>query len=244
LKIPTVEGVIDRRILVNYQVDPGVLARLLPSPFEPKLVNGAGIAGVCLIRLKEIRPRFLPSWLGIKSENAAHRIAVQWQDGDDVREGVYIPRRDTSSRLNRMAGGRFFPGVHHQATFKVSEDENRFYVQLDSSDGATHLLVEARLASELPAASVFNSLAAASYYFEGGSLGYSATGKPGVYDGLELQTMDWEIKPLAVEQVRSTFFEDKSLFPDGSTQFDCALLMQGIRHRWHGRDPLYGHEIK
>ena len=56
--------------------------------------------------------------------------------------------------------------------------------------------------------------------------------------------MDWEIKPLMVEQARSTFFEDKSLFPYGSTQFDCALLMQGIRHRWHGRDPLYDHKIK
>ena len=79
---------------------------------------------------------------------------------------------------------------------------------------------------------------------EGGSLGYSATGKAEVCEGLELQTMDWEIKPLMVEQARSTFFEDKSLFPYGSTQFDCALLMQGIRHRWHGRDPLYDHKIK
>jgi len=30
----------------------------------------------CLIRLKDIRPRFFPSFLGISSENAAHRIAV------------------------------------------------------------------------------------------------------------------------------------------------------------------------
>src|SRR5439155_782844 len=58
MPIPVIRGVIDRRILVNYRVDPDVLARILPQPFRPKLVNGMGMAGVCLIRLKHIRPRF------------------------------------------------------------------------------------------------------------------------------------------------------------------------------------------
>ncbi len=62
MRIPVIRGVIDRRILVNYRVDPEVLARMLPAPFRPKLVNGTGMAGVCLIRLKHIRPRLLPSF--------------------------------------------------------------------------------------------------------------------------------------------------------------------------------------
>lgn len=37
MRIPVVRGVIERRILVNYRVDPEVLAPLLPSPFRPKL---------------------------------------------------------------------------------------------------------------------------------------------------------------------------------------------------------------
>ena len=68
MRIPAIRGVIDRRILVNYRVDPSVLAGLLPEPFRPKLVNGAGMAGVCLIRLKEVRPSFLPPFLGLSSE--------------------------------------------------------------------------------------------------------------------------------------------------------------------------------
>src|SRR6201997_2099537 len=104
MRIPTMRGVIDRRILVNYRVDAAVLAKLLPAPFRPKLVGGFGVAGICLIRLKHIRPRFLPAWLGLSSENAAHRIAVEWEQGGQTREGVFIPRRDTSSRLNALAG--------------------------------------------------------------------------------------------------------------------------------------------
>ena len=86
MKIPKIKGVIDRRILINYLVDANVLADYLPKPFKPKLVNGKGIAGICLIRLKEIRPFNLPKQLGISSENGAHRIAVEWEENGNLRE--------------------------------------------------------------------------------------------------------------------------------------------------------------
>src|SRR4051812_13069240 len=101
MRLPTIRGIIDRRILANYRVDPDQLRALLPSRFRPKLVAGHGIAGICLIHLRQIRPAGLPAALGVSSENVAHRIAVEWDDPATgaVREGVYIPRRDTSSRF-------------------------------------------------------------------------------------------------------------------------------------------------
>ena len=57
MRVPVIQGIIDRRILVNYRVDAGRPSKgsyLLR--FEPKLVNGYGIAGICLIRLKDMRP--------------------------------------------------------------------------------------------------------------------------------------------------------------------------------------------
>ena len=102
MRIPVIRGLIDRRILVNYRVKPDVLARLLPKPFRLKLVNGMGMAGVCLIRLKHVRPKFLPAFLGISSENAAHRIAVEWDQNGETKQGVFVPRRDTSSRINTL----------------------------------------------------------------------------------------------------------------------------------------------
>ena len=58
MHIPVIRGLIDRRILVNFQVMPEVLSAILPLPFRPKLVDGMGVAGICLIRLKHIRPGF------------------------------------------------------------------------------------------------------------------------------------------------------------------------------------------
>jgi uncharacterized protein YqjF (DUF2071 family) len=238
MKIPVIRGIIDRRILVNYQVTPNVLAGILPSPFRPKLVTGVGIAGICLIRLRQIRPRFLPIPIGISSENAAHRIAVEWDDHGVLREGVYIPRRDTSSRLITLVGGRLFPGEHHHARFRVEEEGPHFGVTLDSDDGTTHVAVQGQLASELPVSSVFPSLDAASDFFARGSLGYSVTSDPNQLDGLELRSFDWHVQPMAVKSVESSFFEDKVRFPPGSVRFDCALVMRGIEHEWHGRESL------
>lgn len=124
--VPVIHGVIDRRILVNYRVDPAVLAALLPAPFRPKLVRGHGIAGICLIRLIHLRPRGLPASVGVASENAAHRIAVEWDEQGQTREGVFIPRRDTASRLNTWLGGRVVPGFHEHARFHVVEEGQSF----------------------------------------------------------------------------------------------------------------------
>jgi uncharacterized protein DUF2071 len=238
MKIPVIRGVIDRRILVNYHVDPSVLAPILPAPFRPKVVHGVGLVGICLIRLKKVRPTFLPSWLGISSENAAHRTAVEWDDAGKVREGVYVRRRDTNSLLNSLAGGRLFPGIHHHARFTVEETGNHYHVALRSDDGVTSMSVHGRPADKLPASSVFRSVDEASAFFQAGSLGYSATRDPARFQGLELRCLNWCVEPLKAVEVRSSFFEDESLFPKGSIEFDSALLMRGIQHEWHGKSDL------
>jgi uncharacterized protein DUF2071 len=236
--IPTLEGTIDRRLLVNYRVDPATLQDILPAPFRPKLSHGMGVAGICLIRLKHLRPRGLPATVGFSSENAAHRIAVEWDEQGAMREGVYIPRRDSSSLFTTLVGGRLFPGVHHHARFQTTEAAGAHSVQMASDDGETRVAVEARLASRLPERTIFASLGEASAFFEHGALGYSATDQPGSLDCLELCCKNWRVEPLDVTTVESSFFDDQVRFPTGSAEFDCALLMREIQHEWYTREPF------
>ena len=169
MKLPAVRGVIDRRILTNFRIDEDVLARFLPSPFRPKLAHGWGVAGICLIRLIQVRPRRVPRVFGLSSENAAHRIAVEWDTPGGTKEGVYIPRRDTSSRLNSLVGGRLFPGEHHLSRFEVRESESDFFVSLSDASSATSMLVEGSIAGSIPSGSIFESVEeASSFPVEGG----------------------------------------------------------------------------
>ncbi|HWI04728.1 MAG TPA: hypothetical protein VNT52_13035, partial [Acidimicrobiales bacterium] len=62
---PTIKATMERRILVNYRVDPAGLGELLPAPFRPLIVHGYAVGGICLIRLGDVRPAGLPPALGV-----------------------------------------------------------------------------------------------------------------------------------------------------------------------------------
>jgi Uncharacterized conserved protein (COG2071) len=240
VKVPVVHGVIRRRLLVNFRCEPEVIQAQLPARFRPKLHQGHAIAGICLIRLEAIRPHGLPALLGLSSENAAHRIAVTWQaDDGQPQEGVYVPRRDTGSLLNHLAGGRVFPGEHHRAAFQIEEDSERIALAMQSADGDVAVRVKGRFGGDLPAGSCFGSLAEVSAFFERGALGYSATKTPGRLDGLTLHTRAWRVETLQADDVYSSFFADTKQFPAGTATFDCALAMRNIEHEWRSADDLH-----
>jgi hypothetical protein len=232
MKVPAMRAVMERRLLVNYRVDPELLAALLPAPFRPVLVGGYGVAGICLIRLGQIRPEGVPARSGLTSENAAHRMAACWDGPDGPVTGVYISRRDTSSRLVALAGGRLFPGWHHRAQFRVEEHEGRFRVRADSRDGVIRLLVAGHVAADLPPGSVFADVGSASRFFRGAPVGYAATPTEGRFDGVELETAGWGLRPLHLDEVSSSFFDDPARFPPGTAEADSAFLMGGLATAW------------
>ena len=239
MRLPTIQGLIRRRILANFRVDPEAFQRLIPARFTPKLHNGFAIAGICLIRLEEIRPKAMPAFTGLSSENAAHRFAVQWNEKGITKEGVFISRRDTNSRLNQMLGGRVFPGEHHHAEFNVADEGPEIRLSMRSADDEVTLNLEGRTVAGLPSNSIFKSLEDSSNFFEGGSIGYSVTAENDRLDGLKLETNDWHVEPLEIQSLTSSFFDDKANFPEGSAQFDHALIMRNITHEWRSIDDLY-----
>ena len=244
MRLPTIHGYIDRRILINFTADPKVVRKVIPEPFRPKIYRDKAIVGICLIRLKNIKLKGLPDFFGVSSENGAHRIAVEWDEGGETKEGVYIPRRDTSLRLNTLLGGRLFPGKHHFAKFNVQEGGGKYQVAFTSSDG-TSISVEAEETGHFDPDSIFQTLENVSDFFEKGAVGYSPNKNK--YEGLKLQAYTWQVRPLTVKNVHSSFYENERLFPKSSVQFDNALLMTRVEHEWkslqdksHAADGSFG----
>jgi hypothetical protein len=232
MRQPQLSSVVERRLLVNYRVSPDAAARLLPQPLRPQVVRGYAVAGICLLRLGQVRPARTPGALGLRSENAAHRIAVEWDGPDGVETGVYIPRRDTDSRLNVWAGGRIFPGEHSRADFEVCETPRQVRIAVAAWKGDTRVDVSVDLAEELRGSELFADLAEASRFFRDGTRGLSATRSGRHLDAMEFRTGAWHVEAGRVRSATSSFFDDPDRFPPGSATLDCALVMRNVPARW------------
>jgi hypothetical protein len=232
--LPIIKGLIARRVLLNFRADAQVVQSMLPKPFVVEPFQGAAIVGVCLIRLEQLRPKGLPSQLGITSENVAHRVAVRYPLNGEMRSGVYIWRRETDQKLVQWFGGRLFPGVHHGAEFFVQEDDNRICTDVQSVDGATDVHFDAKIGAGWLLESKFATLQEASGFFKQGGCGFSSTLSGKSLEGMELRISQWSVSPLTVQLKKVSFFGDQLRFPEGSVEFDCGLLMRGVPHEWHG----------
>lgn len=48
MAMPAIEGIIERRVLVNFRIDPDRVASVLPAPLRAQRVGGYAIGGICL----------------------------------------------------------------------------------------------------------------------------------------------------------------------------------------------------
>jgi hypothetical protein len=231
---------IERRLLVNYRIDPEVLERHLRAPFRPQLVSGWAVGGVCFIRLGGLRPARFPRAIGLTTENVAHRFAVEWDDDRGTQVGVFIPRRDTDSRLTALAGDRAFPGIHRLARFGVREDGPALRIDVTSHDGGLGLSVSAYESATLDS-QLFGSLEDAVDFFRQGSLGFSPTGPAGRLAGVRLECQQWDARPVNVASMISSMFDDGTAFPKGSCTLDCGLVMRDLKARWITEGALESH---
>jgi len=230
--LPVLEGVIARRILLNFRVDPEIAQRNIPSSLKVEIRNGHAIAGICLIRLEHLRPKHMPAFLGISSENMAHRIAIEYPTEAGFHPGVFIWSRETDQKLVQALGGRLFPGVHHTGIFDIIEGTSFISMDVHTGDGKCDVRFSANQRPWTPTRS-FDALRDASDFFAKGDCGFSCSLRGDELEGMRLKTIAWQVQPLTCDYIEARFFEDPQRFPPGCVEFDCGLIMRGVQHEWH-----------
>ena len=231
MKATVMESIVERRLLVNYRIDPAVVAPLLPAGLRPQTVNGWAVGGICAIRLGSLRPRRLPAMFGLTSEGCAHRFAVEWDGGGDLHRGVFIARRESSSVINALAGDRLFPGRHDLARFDVAETGEHLTLQCVGPD--VQVRAAGSVGDALGRSALFDDLAAASEFYRSAPFGYSPTRRTDRLEGMEFRTDAWSIEPFDLETVESSYFDDRWRFPADSIALDSALVMRNVPATWH-----------
>lgn len=223
--VPKLAANIERRLLINYRVDPAVAQSLLPDSLRPQLVDGSAVAGVCLLRLGALRPAWMSARIGWGAENAAHRIAVEWDDARGTHSGVYIPQRHSASWLPVAVGGRIFPGVHEHAHFESREAGGRLTVAMTST--TTNVRADVVIASTW-SSTLFETVEDASAFFQAGAVGWSPS-RGGTLEGLRLETTQWRVLPGEALSVESSFFD---ALPSGAAELDSVLVMRNVPIEW------------
>jgi hypothetical protein len=103
------------------------------------------------------------------------------------------------------------------------------------------LSIDANETSEFRPGSIFGNIENASAFLKTGAVGYSPNKDK--FDGLKLETVEWKVSPLRADSVKSSFFEDETIFPRGSVKFDNALLMTQIKHEWHSVKDILSNKV-
>jgi hypothetical protein len=211
-----------RRLLLSYRLDADVARELLPDGLRPLLVNGHAVAGVCVLGLENIRPRWVRGRWGLRSENAAHRIAVEWDDEGESQRGVYIFERHSSSWIPVLFGGRIFPGVHRKARFAIDESAGRYALTMDAAGES--LAADVEIGGEWQSG-LFQTLEDASEFYRSGRIGWSRR-----HDGLSLEPVtltstQWAVEGARLRSLRSSFFD---ALPEGAAVFDSVVVMRDL----------------
>ena len=122
-----------------------------------------------------------------------------------------------------MAGG---------AHFTVAETDSDLRVALRSTDGDVEVDVHVAVEPELSGSALFSDVTTASRFFEQGAVGWSPGRSADDVEGVRLDTTAWRVEPGRIVSVRSSYFSDASVFPPGSAEPDCALVMRRVPVRW------------
>lgn len=220
--IDDVHAQLRRRLLISYRMDPASAASLLPEGFRPQIVDGSALAGVCILGLESIRPGWVRHPRGLRSENAAHRMAVEWDGANGPEKGVFIFERHSSAWHPVLFGGRLFPGVHRKARFRTNEANDRYAVTMTARGHSVEADVE--VTSEWTS-TVFASVDEASEFYRAGRVGWSLGHDGRTVEPVALATDSWKIEAARVHALRSSFFD---ALPEGSAVFDSVVVMRDL----------------
>jgi len=230
VRVALVRGVIERRLLVAYRLDPDVAQNLLPAPFRTRLISGYAVAGIALARLGQLRPAGLPSVGGLTRESATHGIAVEWESARDLHTGVYVLHRDSGAPTGAPGDG-VGPRRHLRRTpqFTVDERTDGLHVAYTSRNRTVHIDVDVVLAASLAGSALFSDAPAAARFFalDGAGAAWGPQGR-----GWRLTARDRCLGAAHVRTATSSIFADASVFPPGSAQLDSALLLRDVAVAW------------
>lgn len=223
-------GVVRRRFLISYPVQPSLLAQFVPPGGELSLYNGMAWVSACFVDLADMRPSFVPRGLGSQFLYLIHRTRARlpYPDGE-LRESVLVLEPNMNKPLLARLG-RASTGVNFRVRdFAFEETVGGWTLRM--SDGNT-VLFEAGIArtsicDRLPEQSKFEDVKAADDFLLGVAYGGEWNHDSGRLRLLAETHEPWKTYVGACETKRYAFLE---ALDAAQPQADHVITMTDIPH--------------
>jgi uncharacterized protein YqjF (DUF2071 family) len=222
---------------MNYAVDPGALARLLPAPLEPEVHRGRAWVQVLMSSLRDLRPQGLPSPFGVCFYQVSYRAAVSYVTRDGVRRrGGYFVRSETNNPVMRAVGNRLVEFKFHDfgaAEVVMVRDGPRLNVGVDSvrPGGRIFATIDTTPKDDPPPGSIWTSLDDLQHPLVDC---YDALGVDRDEGWLYVLTIDrdtWQARFVTPEALYCEYFDTGAL-GGGAAVLDSVLHFERCAYRW------------
>ncbi|MDP5170606.1 MAG: DUF2071 domain-containing protein [Bacteroidia bacterium] len=231
-------GILEDMVLLNFRTDAEVLRRLLPQPFEPRLVDGFGLVGILLFRMRDLECETTMGLPSPPSEHVLYRIAVSWQQGARTHHGMYILRHEVNAKLPIQQRRRgLFPVAGRPVRWIRRPWAGSFEWTIKTKN-RLRLKVGGKFSKKFPGESVFESLDNASDFFARERSVVAPRYQKSIFTSTHFLPLHWSIKPLHIHTLQTDFSQLENLFPKGMIFFDSGLIWPQMPCRWQK-----GHEI-
>ena len=215
--------------LVNFAIEPSVLARALPSPLVPDIYADRGWLSVVIAQMSGMRPAGIPQPLGVTYNQVVYRAVVRHGDA----RGVHFLRSDSDSCLMSALGNAMSFFAFHHADIEMQRDSDLQSVEVRTRDHTADIQARFRPSTELPPTSVFPDLATAKRQLvELFDAYHPRPGRP-VTDQISIRRSDWELRLVEDEIARYQLMDDSAMFPAGSAVLDSVFAVKDLMYRWN-----------
>lgn len=166
-KVPglRLNGMVTRRFLITYPVQPEALSGFLPPDAELSTWQGLAWVSACFINVRRMRPCVVPDPIGIEFNYLIHRTRARLPYPDGVRrESVLVLEANINNRLFAAIGQRLHGVGFHSRDIRLLEGPDYWRVQMRDDDDALLYqadVAKASITDALPPGSRFPDLASA-----------------------------------------------------------------------------------
>jgi hypothetical protein len=230
-----VKAYFDFSLVLTYAFPEKLLAPLLPAGLELDTFKGYGFVAVAMVQTRNLRPAFMPKFMGRDFFLAGYRIFVKYHTRSGKRyRGLFILRSDTNSKIMQFSGNLLTHYNYH--TIGVNWEKSDTGIKVISSDpgGSTNVNVEVKFGNEntpLPAHSVFADWKEARRF--AGPMPFTFDYEKQTHSIIFIEGVrdNWVPAPVAVEKAEIDFLK-LSPFKDAPLLLSNAFVTQHIPYMW------------